>query len=653
MKLRTVKKKKIGQNLVEKILSQHLVSGVLEPGEEIGIRIDQTLTQDATGTLAYLQFEAMNVPKVKTELSVSYIDHNTIQIGFENSDDHLYLQSVAQKYGIVFSRAGNGICHQIHLERFGKPGKTLIGSDSHTPTCGALSMIAIGAGGLDVAMAMAGSPFYLICPKIIKINLTGKLRPWVSAKDVILKVLEIFTTKGNVNTVFEYGGRGVATLTVPERATITNMGAECGVTTSIFPSDKMTRLFLRSQKRERDFIQLEADKNAKYNKVVNIDLSKIEPLTAKPHSPDNISTVRKIKKIPVNQVCLGSCTNSSYKDLVTVAKILKGKTVHPDVSFILAPGSRQVLEELADKGYLADLIASGARIMENACGFCIGNSQSPPSASVSLRTSNRNFLGRSGTMDANIYLVSPETAAAAVITGCFTDPRDLKMRYPKVIMPKKFTIDDSMIIQPDKKKSVDVYRGPNIGVLPRCPELSDAIHGHVTIKVGDKITTDHIIPAGARMKYRSNIPKYSEFVFENVDATFAKRAMSLRQDGKQSIIVAGLSYGQGSSREHAALCPMYLGVRAVIAKSFERIHAANLINFGILPLTFCNESDYDKVDKEDELEISDIKRIIAGDGNFLMRNKTKGIAFYVTCELSARQKQIIFAGGALNISNKE
>ena len=642
----------MGENLVEKIISQHLISGVMTPGKEIGIRIDQTLTQDATGTMAYLQFEAMNVPKVKTGLSVSYIDHNTIQIGFENADDHLYLQSVAQKYGIVFSRAGNGICHQVHLERFGKPGKTLIGSDSHTPTCGALSMLAIGAGGLDVAMAMAGSPFYFICPKVIKINLTGKLKPWVSSKDVILKVLEIFTTKGNVNTVFEYGGRGVASLTVPERATITNMGAECGVTTSIFPSDKMTRLFLRSQQRERDFTQLEADKNAKYDKVINIDLSKIEPLTAKPHSPDNISTVRKMKKIAVNQVCMGSCTNSSYKDLVTVAKILKGKTAHPDVSFILAPGSRQVLEELANKGYLSELIASGARIMENACGFCIGNSQSPQSAAVSLRTSNRNFPGRSGTMDADVYLVSPETAAAAVITGCFTDPRDLKIGYPKVVMPKKFSIDDSMIIWPDKKKSADVYRGPNIGVLPRCPELSDTIHGQVTIKVGDKITTDHIIPAGARMKYRSNIPKYSEFVFENVDPTFAKRAMSLRQDGKQSIIVAGLSYGQGSSREHAALCPMYLGVRAVIAKSFERIHAANLINFGILPLTFCPENDYDKIDKEDELEIFETKRTIAGDGKFLMRNKTKGITFYVTCELSARQKEVILAGGVLNINNK-
>lgn len=641
----------MGKNLVEKILAQHLISGKLVPGEEIGIRIDQTLTQDATGTMAYLQFEAMNVPKVKTELSVSYIDHNTIQIGFENADDHRYLQSVAQKYGIVFSRAGNGICHQVHLERFGKPAKTLIGSDSHTPTCGALSMLAIGAGGLDVALAMAGKPFYLICPQVIKINLTGKLQPWVSAKDIILKVLEIFTTKGNVNTLFEYGGEGVASLTVPERATITNMGAECGVTTSIFPSDKMTRLFLRSQQRESDFMELKADKDANYTKVVNIDLSRIEPLTAKPHSPDNISKVRKMKKIAVDQVCLGSCTNSSYKDLVTVAKILKGKVIHPNISFVIAPGSRQVLEELAQKGYLADLIASGARIMENACGFCIGNSQSPKSAAVSLRTSNRNFLGRSGTMDANVYLVSPETAAAAVITGHFTDPRDLKISYPKVKIPEKFSIDDSMIIWPAKtKKTVDVCRGPNIGALPRNSKLSDTICGQITIKVGDKITTDHIIPAGARMKYRSNISKYSEFVFENVDATFAKRAQEIQKAGKRNIIVAGLSYGQGSSREHAALCPMYLGVGAVIAKSFERIHTANLINFGILPLTFYAKIDYDKIDQGDELEMVEVRKII-GNGKLLVQNKTKGTSFFVTCILSARQKQIILAGGALNISN--
>jgi aconitate hydratase len=642
----------MGQNLVEKILAQHLISGNLVPGEEIGIRIDQTLTQDATGTMAYLQFEAMNVPKVKTELSVSYIDHNTIQIGFENADDHRYLQSVAQKYGIVFSRAGNGICHQVHLERFGKPAKTLIGSDSHTPTCGALSMLAIGAGGLDVALAMAGKPFYLICPQVIKINLTGKLQPWVSAKDIILKVLEVFTTKGNVNTIFEYGGEGAASLAVPERATITNMGAECGVTTSIFPSDKMTRLFLRSQQRESDFMELKADKDASYTKVVNIDLSRIEPLTAKPHSPDNISTVRKMKKIAVDQVCLGSCTNSSYKDLVTVAKILKGKTAHPNISFIIAPGSRQVLEELARNGYLADLIASGARIMENACGFCIGNSQSPKSAAVSLRTSNRNFVGRSGTMDANVYLVSPETAAAAVITGCFTDPRDLKISYPKVKIPEIFSIDDSMIIWPVKtKKNVEVSRGPNIGALPRNAKLSDTICAQVTIKLGDKITTDHIIPAGARMKYRSNIPKYSEFVFENVDATFAKRAQEIQKAGKQNIIIAGLSYGQGSSREHAALCPMYLGVSAVLAKSFERIHAANLINFGILPLTFCDNSDYDKISQGDDLEIVEVRKIITGDGKFLVKNKTNGALFYVTCVLSERQKHIILAGGALNISN--
>jgi aconitate hydratase len=640
----------MGKNLVEKILARHLISGNLIPGEEIGIRIDQTLTQDATGTMAYLQFEAMNAPKVKTELSVSYIDHNTIQVGFENADDHRYLQSVAQKFGIVLSRAGNGICHQVHLERFGKPAKTLIGSDSHTPTCGALGMIAIGAGGLDVALAMAGEPFYLTCPKVIKINLTGKLKPWVSAKDVILKVLEVFTTKGNVGIIFEYGGKGAATLSVPERATLTNMGAECGVTTSIFPSDEMTRQFLSSQQRKKDFTNLKADEDATYARVVDIDLSKIEPLTAKPHSPDNIGTVKSMKKIAVDQVCLGSCTNSSYKDLVTVAKILKGKVVHPDVSFILAPGSKQVLENLARNGYLADVIASGARIMENACGFCIGNSQSPQTRAVSLRTSNRNFMGRSGTMDAAVYLVSPETAAAALITGRFTDPRDLKIPYPKVKMPEKFLIDDSMIIWPSKKMTgVEIYRGPNIGSPPKNSALPEIIQAQITIKAGDKITTDHIIPAGARMKYRSNIPKYSEFVFENIDAGFAKRASKIKEAGKQNVIVAGLSYGQGSSREHAALCPMYLGVRAVIAKSFERIHAANLVNFGILPLTFRAEGDYEKIDQGDDLEIVGVRKIIAEGGDLLVQNKTKGTSFYVSCVLSARQRQIILAGGALNI----
>ena len=642
----------MGKNIVEKILAGHLVYENPVPGEEIGIRIDQTLTQDATGTMAYLQFEAMDVTKVKTELSVSYIDHNTIQIGFENADDHRYLQSVAQKFGIVLSRAGNGICHQVHMERFGKPAKTLIGADSHTPTCGALGMIAIGAGGLDVAQAMAGKPFYLVCPKVVKINLIGKLKPWVSAKDIILKVLDIFTTKENVGTVIEYGGAGVDLLTVPERATITNMGAECGVTTSIFPSDEMTRLFLCSQQRKTDFTPLCADKDASYARIVDIDLSELQPMTAKPHSPDNIGTVRSMKEIAVDQVCLGSCTNSSYKDLATVAKILRGKVAHPDVSFILAPGSRQVLDNLTRDGYLADLISAGARLMENACGFCIGNSQSPKSGAVSLRTSNRNFLGRSGTMDADVYLVSPETAAAAVITGHFTDPRDLGIEYPRVTTPDQLIIDDSMIIWPDAAcASMPVIRGPNIGAPPKNSPLPDIIYGPATIKLGDKITTDHIIPAGARMKYRSNIPKYSEFVFENVDASFAKRAAQIKEAGKHNIIIAGLSYGQGSSREHAALCPMYLGVRAVVAKSFERIHSANLINFGILPLTFSTPSDYDKVDQQDELEITAVRNKISDGSDLLVQNKTNGASFSVTCQLSARQKQIVLAGGALNVRN--
>jgi len=644
----------MGKNIVEKILAAHLVSGNLVPGEEIGIRIDQTLTQDATGTMAYLQFEAMNIPEVKTELSVSYIDHNTIQIGFENADDHRYLQSVAQKYGVVLSRAGNGICHQVHLERFGKPGKTLIGSDSHTPTSGALGMLAIGAGGLDVAQAMAGEPFYFTCPSVVKINLRGRLQSWVSAKDVILKVLEIFSTKGNVGTVFEYGGEGIAALSVPERATITNMGAECGVTTSLFPSDEMTGQFLLSQQRGKDFTPLAADADAVYQRTVDIDLSELEPLTAKPHSPDNIGTVRSVGGIAVDQVCLGSCTNSSYKDLVTVAKILKGRVAHPGVSFILAPGSRQVLETLAREGYLADLLAGGARLMENACGFCIGNSQSPKSHAVSLRTSNRNFPGRSGTLDADVYLVSPETAAAAVITGRFTDPRDLGMDYPEVQMPEHLSIDDSMILRPDKAcRNMEIYRGPNIGAPPANTALPDTISGEVTIKVGDKITTDHIIPAGARMKYRSNIPKYSEFVFENVDPSFAKRALSLKNAGRHNIIVAGLSYGQGSSREHAAICPMYLGVRAVIAKSLERIHAANLINFGILPLTFIHAEDYDALDQADDLDIAGARNAVLEGQDLIVTNRTKGASFAVRCTLSSRQKQIILAGGALNVLSQK
>ncbi|HOE80524.1 MAG: aconitate hydratase [Smithella sp.] len=644
----------MGKNIVEKILADHLMAGSLTPGTQIGIRIDQTLTQDATGTMAYLQFEAMGVECVQTEISVSYIDHNTVQIGFENADDHLYLQSVARKFGVLLSRAGNGICHQVHLERFGKPGKTLIGSDSHTPTCGALGMIAIGAGGLDVARAMAGEPFYLSCPSVVRINLHGKLPAWVSAKDVILKVLEIFTTKGNVGVVFEYGGQGLATLSVPERATIANMGAECGVTTSVFPSDELTRQFLKSQQREKDFILLQADDDAAYAKVVDIDLSKLEPLTARPHSPDNIATVRSMNDLPVDQVCLGSCTNSSYKDLVTVAKILQGRVVHPDVSFILAPGSRQVLDNLARDGYLASLIASGARLMENACGFCIGNSQSPKSGAVSLRTSNRNFPGRSGTLDADVYLVSPETAAAAVITGRFTDPRELSMDYPQVAMPAKPVIDDSMIIMPDGcAKDAKIYRGPNIGAPPSNDALPDVIDGPVTIKVGDKITTDHIIPAGARMKYRSNIPKYAQFVFENLDASFAGRALAIKAGGKHNIVVAGQSYGQGSSREHAAICPMHLGVRAVIAKSFERIHAANLINFGILPLTFANEADYDALEAGDELKIENVRQLITEGLPFTVQNMSRGTSFQVDCTLSPRQKKIVLAGGALNVRSEK
>jgi len=642
------------KTITQKILEAHLVDGKFEPGKEIAIKIDQTLTQDATGTMAYLQFEAMGMSKVKTELSVSYIDHNTIQVGFENADDHRYLQSIASKYCIVLSRAGNGICHQVHLERFGKPGKILLGSDSHTPTAGGLGMIGIGAGGLDIAVAMGGEPFYLTCPKVTKINLRGKLRPWVSAKDIVLKVLKVFTTKGNVGHVFEYGGKGVETLSVPERATITNMGAECGVTTSVFPSDEITKKFLASQGRENDWVEFKADENAVYDREIDIDLSEIVPLAAFPHSPGNIKTVKELSGMTVNQVCIGSCTNSSYKDLMTVAKILKGKKVHPSVSLVISPGSKQVLENLARKGALADLLSTGARITEPVCGFCIGNSQSPQTNSVSIRTSNRNFFGRSGTKTANLYLTSPETAAAAVITGKMTDPRYLGMDYPQVEMPEKFYIDDRMIIFPsDTQEQVEIYRGPNIGEPPSNPPMSANISGIVTIKVGDKITTDHIIPAGSRMKYRSNVPKYSEFVFEIVDNTFYKRASKYRDAGKHNIIIAGLSYGQGSSREHAALCPMYLGVKAVIAKSFERIHSANLINFGIIPLTFKTDFDYDGIESGDEIQIPNIREVILKNGSLKVRNITKKKDFEVNYKLSERQRNIILEGGMLSyIKNK-
>ena len=642
----------MGKTITEKIIEAHIVSGRFVPGTEIGIRIDQTLTQDATGTMSYLEFESMQVPRVRTELSISYIDHNTIQSGFENSDDHRYLQTVAQKYGIHLSRAGNGICHQVHFERFGKPGKTLLGSDSHTPTGGALGMLAIGAGGLDVALAMAGEPFFFTCPKIIQINLKGKLPPWTSAKDIILKVLEIFTTKGNVGFIFEYGGAGTAALSAPERATIANMGAECGVTTSIFPSDKMTRIFLKTQERPADWQDINADPDAEYDRIVDIDLSHLVPLTAKPHSPDNISPVKDVAGIKVNQVCIGSCTNSSYKDMVTVARILKGKVVHPDVSFIIAPGSRQVLENLARDGYLTHLIMAGARLMESACGFCIGNSQSPQTKGVSLRTSNRNYLGRSGTLDAEVYIVSPETAAASAITGKITDPRDLGVVYPEVPIPDRFYIDDSMIIKPDATRdhpAIEIYRGPNIGTPPTNDPFPEMIKGEVTIKVGDKITTDHIVPAGTRMKYRSNIPKYAECFFEPLDGQCSERATKIRDKGKHNIIVAGLSYGQGSSREHAAICTMFLGVKAVIAKSFERIHAANLINFGILPIIFRDEKDYERINQGDNLEIPAARKTIEGSGKMIVKNVSNSVTFEVNYNLSERQKKILLAGGALNL----
>ena len=621
------------------------------PGAPIGIKIDQTLTQDATGTMAYLQFESMNIPSIKTELSVSYIDHNMTQIGFENADDHRYLQDIARKYGIYLSRAGNGICHQVHLERFGKPGKTLLGSDSHTPTCGALSMIAIGAGGLDVALAMGGELFTLAYPKVIKINLAGRLSPWVSAKDIILKVLKIFTTNGNVGCVFEYGGDGVKSLSVPERATIANMGAECGVTTSVFPSDEATRVFLKAQQREKDWRQIKADPDAKYDRVVDIDLSEIVPLTAKPHSPDNISAIREVGEIDVDQVCIGSCTNSSYKDLATVALMLNGKVANPGVSFIITPGSKQVMNNLARDGYLGGLLASGARFAECACGFCIGNGHSPGTNSVSLRTSNRNFQGRSGTKNAKVYLVSPEAAAAAVITGRFTDPRDLGIEYPEVYIPEEFHVDDRMIIKPQNTKvssSVEIHKGPNIGEVPANDPLPEDILGEVTIKAGDKITTDHIMPAGDRMKYRSNIPKYSEFVFEILDNKFHERAKKIRDGGRHNIIIAGLSYGQGSSREHAAMCPAFLGVKVVIARSFERIHATNLINFGIAPLTFKDRAAYDGINQGDSLEIQSIRNILESNGKMIVNNTMKGRTFEVTYNLSKKEKRILLAGGVLN-----
>jgi aconitate hydratase len=644
----------MGNNLVYKILASHLVEGTLKAGAEIAIRIDQTLTQDATGTMTYLQFEAMDVPRVKTELSVSYVDHNTLQDGFENADDHRYLQTVASKYGIYYSKAGNGICHQVHLERFGRPGRTLLGSDSHTPTGGGIGMIAIGAGGLDVAVAMGGGPFYLTCPRVVKFNLLGKLQPWVSAKDVILTVLKVLTTKGNVGTVIEYGGDGIKSLSVPERATITNMGAELGVTTSVFPSDEITRAFLRAQRRESDWVALAADEDAPYEKLIDLDLGTIEPMMAKPHSPDNVGTVKELAGTKVDQVMVGSCTNSSYRDLMIVASLLKGRRVFPDVSFGVAPGSRQVLEMIARNGAMADIVSAGARILESTCGFCIGSGQAPKTDAVSVRTSNRNFEGRSGTKSARIYLASPESAVAAALTGGIMDPRDLDIPYPPITIPEQFWIDDSMVLPPAKDPlSVTVYRGPNIGDPPAAEPLPDVIRGVVAIKVGDKITTDHIMPAGSRLKYRSNIPKYAEFVFEGVDSSFAKKAIENKKAGKHNIVIAGASYGQGSSREHAAICPMYLGVKTVIAKSFERIHAANLINFGILPLTFTNETDYEVIGANDAIEIGTIKTALEAGTDLVLRDITNGKSVPLKYTLSVRQRDILLAGGMLNYTRTQ
>ena len=642
----------MGLTLTEKILKAHIVDGELIKGTEIGLRIDQTLTQDATGTMAYLEYEAMGVPRVKTELSVAYIDHNTLQNGFENADDHRFIGSVTKKHGIRFSRPGNGICHQVHLERFGIPGKTLIGSDSHTPTGGGIGMLAMGAGGLDVAVAMGGGAYYITCPKVVRVNLTGKLSPWVAAKDVILEVLRRMSVKGGVGKVIEYCGEGVKTLSVPERATITNMGAELGATTSIFPSDEVTREFLTAQGRGEVWTPLAADPDAVYDEELTIDLSQLVPMAACPHSPDNVKTVAEIGPMKIDQVCIGSCTNSSLLDMLKVAYILKGKTVHPDVSLSIAPGSKQVLQMLAQNGALADMIAAGARILESACGPCIGMGQSPNSHGISLRTFNRNFEGRSGTRNGQIYLVSPELAAASALTGVLTDPRTLG-EMPDFQLPKTFTVNDNMIELPAPESEMDkveILRGPNIKPFPQTSPLADSIDVPCSLKVGDNITTDHIMPAGAKiLPLRSNIPAISEHCFTVCDPAFPTRAKEL---GK-SIIVGGANYGQGSSREHAALAPLYLGVKAVLVKSFARIHRANLINAGILPLTFANEADYDKIDQGDELELANVRKAIeAGESQLTLRDKTKGIDIPVLCELSGRTKDIVLAGGLLDYTRE-
>ena len=642
----------MGLTLTEKILKAHLVDGEMIKGQEIGIRIDQTLTQDATGTMAYLEFEAIGVPRVKTERSVAYIDHNTLQNGFENADDHRFIGSVAKKHGIYFSRPGNGICHQVHLERFGIPGKTLIGSDSHTPTGGGIGMIAIGAGGLDVAVAMGGGAYYITCPKVVKVELTGKLNAWTSAKDVILEVLRRLTVKGGVGKVIEYCGEGVKTLSVPERATITNMGAELGATTSIFPSDEITKQFLEAQQRGEVWQPLSADDDAVYDEVVEINLSELKPLSACPHSPDNIKSVAELKGMKIDQVCIGSCTNSSLLDMMKVAHILKGNKVHPNVSLAIAPGSKQVLKMMADMGLLSDIIDAGARILESACGPCIGMGQSPNSKGISLRTFNRNFLGRSGTKDGQIYLVSPEVAAYSAINGVFSDPTELG-DMPNFVLPEKFTVNDNMIELPEPEETMDnieILRGPNIKPYPETAPLLEIIEAPVSLKVEDNITTDHIMPAGAKiLPLRSNIPAISQHCFTVCDETFPTRAKELGQ----SIIVGGSNYGQGSSREHAALAPLYLGIKAVLVKSFARIHRANLINAGILPLTFVNEADYDSISQGDVLALENVRKLVEdGVTQFNVINKTTGKEIPVLCELSGRTKDIMLAGGLLDYTRE-
>ena len=642
----------MGLTLAQKLIKSHLVEGEMIPGQEIGLKIDQTLTQDATGTMAYLEFEAMGVDRVKTERSVAYIDHNTLQTGFENADDHRYIQTVTKKHGIYFSRPGNGICHQVHLERFGIPGKTLIGSDSHTPTGGGIGMLAMGAGGMDVAVAMGGGTYYIPMPTMTRINLTGYLKPWVSAKDVILEVLRRMTVKGGVGKIIEYGGEGVKTLSVPERATITNMGAELGATTSIFPSDEITLAFLKAQDRADDWTEILPDPDAQYDEVIDIDLCALEPMAACPHMPDKVKTTEEIGKIKVDQVAIGSCTNSSFVDMMKVAKILKGKTVCPTVSLCIAPGSKQVLNMLAMNGALGDMIGAGARILESACGPCIGMGQSPNSGGISLRTFNRNFEGRSGTKDAGIYLVSPEVAAASALTGYLTDPRDLG-EAPTVEMPEHFTINDNMIeppADPEEAASIEVLRGPNIKPFPKTEPLPESITAKAVLKVGDNITTDHIMPAGAKiLPYRSNIPHLSQFCFGVCDESFPER---IKAEGK-GIIIGGANYGQGSSREHAALVPLYLGVKAVITKSFARIHAANLVNAGILPFTFANEADYDRIDQMDQLELADIRTAMENNTPVVLKNLTKNEEYPLDAShLSARQRAMLLCGGLLDYTRE-